>query len=66
MTNLEGTIQEVVGLQPEIENPDTILTVGERKWNFYLRPNQIVSITNDQPKILRAAPFNYPYLEEPI
>ena len=66
MTNLEGTIHEVVGLQPEIENPDTALTAGDRTWFFYLRPNQIVSITNDQPKILRAAPFNYPYLEEPI
>ena len=66
VTDLEGTIHEVVGLQPEIENPDTALTAGDRTWNFSLKPNQVVSITNDQPKIQRAVPFNYPYLEEPI
>ncbi|MCX6970457.1 MAG: trehalase family glycosidase [Verrucomicrobia bacterium] len=66
VTDLEGAIQEVVGIQPEIENPDTALTAGDRTWFFSLKPNQVVSITNDQPKILRAAPFNYPYAGETI
>ena len=61
VTDLKGTLLEVVGIQPESQNPDTFITRGPRTWTLSLKPNQVVSLANETPKIQRTVPFDYPY-----
>jgi hypothetical protein len=60
VTDLKGTIIEVVGIQPEIQNPDTVITRGSQTWTLSLKPNQVISLANETPKTQRTVPFDYP------
>jgi hypothetical protein len=61
VTDLKGTILEVVGIQPEIQNPDIFITRGPQTWKLSLKPNQVISLANEKPKIRQTVPFDYPY-----
>jgi len=60
VTDLKGTIIEVVGIEPGIQNPDTVITRGSQTWKLSIKPNQVISLANETPKTQRTVPFDYP------
>ncbi|NCA17836.1 MAG: hypothetical protein EBS90_12475 [Betaproteobacteria bacterium] len=60
MTDLKDTIIEVVGIQPAIQNPDTVITRGSQTWKLSIKPNQVISLANETPKTQRTVPVDYP------
>ena len=62
VTDLEGHVREVVGIQPEKQ--DITLSADAREWKLTVAPNQVWGLDGRNPKLLRAAPFDYPYQEK--
>ncbi len=59
VTDLEGHVREVAGIQPEKQN--ITLSADAREWKLTVAPNQVWGFDGRNPKLLRAAPFDYPY-----
>ena len=59
VTDLHGALRAVVGIQPEPQA--VILNAGSDHWIATVSPNQVIGLGGSTPRLLRAAPFDYPY-----
>jgi hypothetical protein len=60
VTDLDGNILEVVGIQPNEKTQETLINCGSRSWKLSLKPNEVISLEEEQPRTLRTIPFNHP------
>jgi hypothetical protein len=60
VTNLDGKVIEIVGIQPEKQR--VTLNAGSRQWHLTVGPNEVWGVDGVNPKLLRSAPFDYPHL----
>jgi len=54
----------MVGIHPEAQQ--ITLRLGDSQWQLTLRPNQVYGFNGQEPKLMRAAPFDYPYAGDKI
>ena len=59
-TDLEGNAREVVGIESTRQR--IILHAGGSRWELSVTPNQVYRLDGIKPVLLRAAPFDYPFM----
>jgi hypothetical protein len=59
VTDFKGRVREIVGID-SVPRP-VVLHAGGSRYEFTLAPNQVRQIDGRATKILRSAPFDYPY-----
>lgn len=59
VADIDGKVLEVVGINPVAQQ--ITLRAGAGQWQITLHPNQVFRIDGPEPKLLRSAPFDYPY-----
>lgn len=62
VTDLDGSVREVVGIAPE---PQTVaLQIAGGRLELIVKPNQVWRLDATKPVLHRAVPFDYPYQGE--
>lgn len=59
VTDMEGNVREVVGIESAPQS--VVLRAGSNRYEFTMTPNQVRQIDGRKVKVLRAAPFDYPF-----
>ena len=66
VTDLDGKILEIIGIQPDEKNQEILIQCGSRSWKLSLKPNEVISLEEEQPRTLRTIPFNHPDAQPPV
>jgi hypothetical protein len=59
VTDLDGQVLQLLGIAPSKQQVS--LQAGSQQWEIDLAPNQVIQLDGDKTKVIRAAPFDYPY-----
>ena len=66
VTDLDGKILEIIGIQPDEKNQEILIQCASRSWKLSLKANEVTSLEEEQPRTLRTIPFNHPDAETPV
>ena len=62
VTDVNGKLLEMAGIHPESQR--VTLISGGSQWLLTVAPNQVFGFDGSEPKLLRSAPFDYPFAGE--